>query len=443
MKKKLLIVGLVVVAVAVVVTVSLKRGSSNKGIPVTLAEVKTGAITGKVSGHGEVNPEALVDISANMFGQITRLAVQEGDPVTKGQLLLELDRAKVEANVQQARAAVQSQRSQVDLARAKAEKAQLDLKRSEDLHKRGLSSDQDLDLARTTARIEEASLAAAQNNYEQAVATLMGAEDDLAKCRYVSPMDGMVSRLNVEEGEMAVTGTMNNPGTVLLSIADLSRMEVEAEVDETDVVDVRVDHKASIKVDAFPDTSFVGHVTEIANTAVTRNRGTQEEVTNFTVKVVFDDRVASLRPGMSATVEIETANESGVVKVPIQAIVSRNPDKEAEALERGQRGKVRNGQSAVAAEADTAQAKPADDAGDEADERDKRVDGVYVLRDGRAVFVPVVTSISDDRFIAAKSGLEASEKVVTGPYQTLRTLESGKRIQEKKEGDGKDRKGGD
>ena len=153
MKKKILIVALIVVAVGAVVAVSLKRSGGQKGIPVTLAAVKSGPITGKVSGHGEVNPEALVDISANMFGQITHLAVHEGDAVTKGQLLLELDRAKFEANVQNARAAVESQKSQVELARAQNEKAQLDLKRAEDLHTRGLSSDQDLDLARTSSRV--------------------------------------------------------------------------------------------------------------------------------------------------------------------------------------------------------------------------------------------------------------------------------------------------
>lgn len=429
MKKKILILAGVLLAIVAVVAVSAKRsGSQKKGIPVTLGAVKSGPIVGKVSGPGKVNPEALVDISAHLPGKITRLAVREGDPVTKGQLLMELDRAQYQARVEESRANVESQKSQVELAHAQAEKAVLDLKRAEDLHTRGVSSDQELDLARTVARVEEARQHSVEQNYEQAVASLKAAQDDLDKCRYLSPMDGVVSRLNVEEGEIAVTGTMNNPGTVLMSIADLSRMEVEVEIDETDVVDVRLGQKVKIKVDAIPDTSFVGAVTEIANTAVTRNRGTQEEVTNFTVKAVFTEQVAKLRPGMSATVEIETASRDNAVKAPIQAVVSRNPEKELKALERnkaGRKGKSKGqpkGETAVAAEPE-----PEDDV------EDKRVDGVYVMRDGRAEFVVVKTGISDERFVEIQSGLAAGDKVLTGPYQTLRTMESGKRVMEKKD----------
>jgi HlyD family secretion protein len=247
-------------------------------------------------------------------------------------------------------------------------------------------------------------------------------------------MDGIVSQLNVEEGEIAVTGTMNNPGTVLMSIADLSRMEVEAEIDETDVVDVRLQQKVRIKVDAFPDTSYAGVVTEIANTAITRNRGTQEEVTNFTVKAVLSDRVPELRPGMSATVEIETATRPQAIKAPIQAIVSRNPDKERKAAEKSVLAgkKKAKGEAAVAAE-------PTED--DEEDPaRLRRIDGVYVIRDDKAEFVPVKTGISDDRYVEIESGLQAGDKVITGPYQTLRTLESGKRVQEKKDTKGDKKK---
>jgi HlyD family secretion protein len=430
MKKKLLILALVVVALAAVAVASSKRGGSKKGIPVTLGTVKTGPMIGKVSGPGKVNPEALVDISAHLPGKITRLAVREGDTVGKGQLLLELDRAQYEARLDEARANVESQKSQVELASAQRDKALLDLKRAEDLHTRGVSSDQEADLARTSARIEQARLASTQQNYEQALALRKAAQDDLDKCRYLSPMDGVVSRLNVEEGEIAITGTMNNPGTVLLSIADLSRMEVESEIDETDVVDVRLGQKAKIKVDAIPDTSFAGLVTEIANTAVTRNRGTQEEVTNFTVKAVFSDKVETLRPGMSATVEIETASRDSVARAPIQAIVSRNVDKEQKALARNKspkKGKGPKGETAVAAEVET-------EDGEEA--VDKRVDGVYVMRDGRAEFVQVKTGISDERYVEVQSGLAAGDKVLTGPYQTLRTMESGKRVMEKKDAKG-------
>lgn len=432
MKKKVLILALVLVAIAVVAIASVRRGGSQKGIPVTLGTVRSGPIVGKVSGPGVVNPEAIVDISAHLPGKITRLAVREGDVVTKGQLLLELDRTQYEARAQEARASVESQGSQVDLARAQFEKAQADLRRAEDLHRRGLSSDQEVELARTTARVEEARLRSMEHTSQQARAALQAAQDDLDKCRYTAPMDGVVSRLNVEEGEIAITGTMNNPGTVLLSIADLSRMEVEAEIDETDVVDVRTGQPVKIKVDAFPDTSYAGTVTEIANTAVTRNRGTQEEVTNFTIKAVFGQQVPELRPGMTATVDIETARRDSVLKAPIQAIVSRNPEREAKAHERNSTGGKKP-------KGDAAHAAPNDRDGTDEDEegeaeRDRRVDGVYVLRDGRAVFAPLRTGISDERAVELLGGgLKAGDKVISGPYQTLRTLESGKRVMEKKD----------
>src|SRR5262249_9636573 len=177
--------------------------------------------------------------SAHLPGKITHLAVHEGDAVKKGQLLLELERTQYEARLGEAKAQLEAQKSDVELAKAQHEKAQLDLKRSEELHGHGLSSDSESDLARTSARVEEARMRSAEQNLERAVSSLKAAQDDLDKCSYTSPMDGIVSRLNVREGEIAVTGTMNNPGTVLLSIADLSRMEVEAEIDETDVIDVK------------------------------------------------------------------------------------------------------------------------------------------------------------------------------------------------------------
>ena len=423
-KRKKLFIGLGIgLVVVIVVVASVLRGRGDKGTPVTLAAVKVGTVVGKVSGPGVVNPEAIVDISAHLPGEITRLAVKEGDAVTKGQILLEIDPTKFQASVEEARAAVEAQKSQVQLAQAQNDKAQADLKRSEDLHARKLVSDQELHLARTTARVEESRLRAAEQSYQQASAALQRAQDDLDKCRYIAPMNGVVSRLNVEQGEMAVVGTMNNPGTVLLSIADLARMEVEAEIDETDIVDVRLGQKARVKVDAFPDTSFAGTVTEIANTAVTRNRGTQEEVTNFTVKVVIDERDPALRPGMTATLEIETAVRDSVVRIPIQAVIARNPDKEKEALAKSAQRGDKGGDTAVAAEASAAD--------EDDDAEDKRKEGVYVFRDGRAEFVPVESGISDDRFIEIKSGLAAGDRVVTGPYQTLRTLVSGKTLRER------------
>jgi HlyD family secretion protein len=241
-----------------------------------------------------------------------------------------------------------------------------------------------------------------------AAAALPAAEDQLDKTVFHSPIDGVITQLNVEEGENVVTGTMNAPGTVIMTISDLAGMEVEAEIDETDIVDVRVGQKAEIEVDALADSTLTGRVTEVGNSGVTRMGGTQEEATSFIVKVLVDSPHAVLKPGMTATVEIETAVHDSVLNVPIQAVASRT----ASSLEPARKGEK---------DGDGEQAKTKRSGREE----EKETEGVFAVVGDTVKFVPVVTGIADDLSIEVAGELEVGQKVVSGPYKVLRTLRGG------------------
>jgi HlyD family secretion protein len=231
----------------------------------------------------------------------------------------------------------------------------------------------------------------------------------------VAPFDGVVSALYIEEGEIVVIGTMNNPGTQIMTVSDLSRMLVRADVDETDVVDVRLGHKATITVDAFPDTSFRGTVVEIGNTAKRSATSAVEGQTNFEVEVVFDESVPQIRPGMTADVEIETATHEKALGVPIQAVVVRTARELEEKGERRQRR--RGGTEAVAASSDSAEKA-----------KEKEITGVFLSRDGEAVFVPVRTGLASETTIEILGDVDEGAQVVSGPYKALRELKPGAKL---------------
>ncbi|MDZ7262849.1 MAG: efflux RND transporter periplasmic adaptor subunit, partial [candidate division KSB1 bacterium] len=323
-KTKIVIFFVVILIIAIMVIVNLKKGRGGE-IAVQTDKVKRGDITQTVSGSGKVQPEVEVKISANVAAEIIKLHVKEGDPVKKGQLLVELDKARYEAAVDRARSNLKS-------AEANLKKAQSDYKRVQDLFEKNLSSLADLENA-------EASLQLAESNVAQAKASLTQAEDDLSKTIIRSPIDGIVTKLNKEEGEIALGSQFQ--ADVIMTVADLSRMEVVTEIDENDVVLISLGDEAKIEVDAVPDTSFKGIVSEIAHSATIRGRGTQEEVTNFEVSVAIKENVEKLRPGMSATVDISTETHKDVLHVPIQCVTVRMPDefKKAEASETSKKSK--------------------------------------------------------------------------------------------------------
>ena len=437
-KKKKMIIGLVIGLVVVIIVVLNITRSSEKSVNVQAEKVKTGSIASTVSAAGKIQPETEVDISANVSGKIVRLGVKEGDPVEQGQFLVQLDRNRYQALVDQAQAQLAS--AQARLVEAKAE-----YRRVKQLFDAGLSSEADLEAVAARKDVEEA-------NHKASRAYLEKAQDDLSKTTIMAPMSGTVSQLNSEAGEV-VLGTEQFSGTVIMTIADLSRMEAEADVDETDIVDVHIGQAANIEVDALPDSILKGEVTEIASSAFTLGRGTQEEVTNFKVKVAIRDRIFSLRPGMSATVDIETASHDNVLYVPIQSVVMRSP---ASAGEEDQKEEGENGETAAGEEetdpGDSTESTPQEaragssgtgesgaeaEAGSDRDEepsggdrkKEELIEVVFVIRDDVAVMVPVETGISSDTDTEIVSGLEDEEMVVTGSYRALRDLQDGQKVE--------------
>ncbi|HDP98887.1 MAG TPA: efflux RND transporter periplasmic adaptor subunit [bacterium] len=399
--KKLLIVLAVVLVIAIFVIINLTKGSGGE-IAVTAEKVQRGDITQVVSGPGRVQPEVEVKISANVSAEIVGLYVKEGERVAKGQLLVELDRTKYLAAVDRAKSTKKA-------AEARLIKACNDYQRAQQLYEKKLSS---------LAQLEnsEADLKLAESDLEQSIASLKQAEDDLAKTRLFSPRDGIVTKVNKEVGEIAL-GSMFQ-ADVIMVVSDLSKMEVMAEVDENDIVLVSKADTTDIEVDALPDTILRGVVSEIAHTATTRGRGTQEEVTNFEVKITILDQIEKLRPGMSATVDIRTETRNNVLMVPIQAVAVRERSEVFQTVEK----------SADSAEAD------ADKDSDSQQEkspvkRDEMIEVLFIVEDGVAKLVAVETGISSDTHIEVKKGVTEGQQVVTGSYRVLsKTLKNGDRV---------------
>ncbi|MGE5175449.1 MAG: efflux RND transporter periplasmic adaptor subunit [Hyphomicrobiales bacterium] len=421
--RNLVLIGVGVVLVAAVVIGNLTRAAGGRAA-VQAAAVKRATITSTVRAPGRIQPETQVKLSATVPGEVVRLPVKEGDHVRKGQFLLQLDDTQYRARVGESRAALASARSSLRRAEATFAQSDASLKRKEALFAQKLVSPEELETARTQRDTDKASVDAAREEENRAESTLRGAEDNLTKTRFVSPIDGVVTQLSIERGEIVVTGTMNNPGTVIMTISDMSAMKAEADVDETDVTSVRMAQTATIKVDAFPDTSFAGHVVEIANSPKIEDLGTQEQQTNFEVDVMLDHPPAALRPGMTCDVEIKTATKDSVLTVPIQAVVLRTPEE----LKPAAKGRARK-----RAAADTVATSGT---------KDQEIKGVFVIVDGKAKFRTVTTGISSDTDYEVAGELKPGEKVVTGPFRVLRTLkpDANVKIEEPKKPKGEEKR---
>lgn len=394
-KKIFIIIGALII-IAIFVIINLKKGKGGH-IEVQVEEVKRGDITQIVSGSGKIRPEVEVKISANVSAEIIGLYVKEGDRVKKGDLLVELDRKRYEAAIDRASSNLKS-------TQASLKKAKSDYQRSIDLFNQKLISLAEKESA-------EANLLLAESNVEQAKANVDQAKDDLSKTRIYSPIDGTVSKLNKELGEITLGSQFQ--ADVIMIVADLSKMEVVSEIDENDVVLVSIGDTASIEVDAIPDTTFRGVVSEIAHTATTRGLGTQEEVTNFEVKVAVLDQVKKLRPGMSSTVDIQTEIHRNVLSVPIQAVTVRmsseiknkehSTKKDSVSETKSERNKISNTKN-----------------------EEKMVEIVFVVEGEHAKIAPVKTGISNDTDMEIMSGLEEGMQVVIGSYRAIsKTLKDG------------------
>lgn len=436
-KKILIGVGAVVV-IGLIIGVSVWQ--SHKGV----VEVQTGKVTrmdlaSTVTASGEIKPKTFANVGANAFGKITHLYVKEGDKVKHGQLLAQIENVQPEADVAATRAQLEASRTdliasqaglktnQADLNRAIADEEQkrLDYNRATELFKAQLIPKSDFDtrkaayetavagLEQAKARIAQAKaqVESADGRVKQTVATLRRASDALSKTTYLAPFDGVVTNLPVREGETVVVGIQNSPGSTLMTVADMSVITSEVKVDETDIVNVKLGQTAEVSIDAIPKKKFKGVVTEIGNNALLRSTGVStaqttggsQEAKDFKVVITLQDPPDNLRPGLSSTAKITTATRQNALSIPIQALTIRQRSD----LEK--KDKSKSTVQAAAPEEQKAKDK-------------EEIQGVFVLRNGKAQFVPVQTGITGTTDIEVTSGLKEGDEIVTGSYKILRTL---------------------
>jgi HlyD family secretion protein len=402
--KKALIIGGAVILLAVIVISSLMGGGA-KGQKVYAEKAVERKIESVVTAPGEVNPKVKVNISANVIAKIVKLHFNEGDTVRRGQVLVDLERPSYEASRNRAQADLASRRIEVERSRAALGNADLTYKRAESLRRQGIQAQELFDRAKLELDNARAAYASSQEGVRQAQAMVQEAQTALSYTTIVSPMDGRVVSVNAHEGEVVVTGTMNNPGSVIAIIADLSQILVEAEVGETEVVGIALGQPAKVKVDAVADKEYKGHVAEIGSSAAVR-QGSASTVRYFKVKVAIDDPDDRLRPGMTSQVAIITSTSSNAVAVPIQCVVERVPGKKAD---------------------------------DEVEDSAVKKKYVFVVAGdsakggAKAKMVEVKTGISDATHVSIVSGLKAGEQVLTGPFKTLKKLNDGDEIEVTKE----------
>ena len=388
-KKRTLIVLAVLFIIGLIIIINL-RSQREKTIKVNIDKVKKQDLTSIISASGEIKPKKNVNISAQVPGRIIKIGVKEGDEVKTGDFLMKLDSTQFEANSERDRALISTFKADLIQAEARLLKDKNSYERQKKLYDEELVSKDQLETAKVQYDVSNAQLKAIRFQIEQAQASLRSSLDNLNKTTYVSPIDGIITSLRVEEGEVAIIGTMNNPGTVLMTIADLSVMEVEVEVDETDVVGVKLGQTAHIRVDAFPSVVFSGRITEIGSSALQKAATTAQESKDFKVVVTLEDPPQKLKPGLSASADIVTAEKKDVLAVPIASLVLREKT-----------GK------------DLAPTDP------------KEEEGVYIVENSRVKFQPVTKGITGGMMIEVTAGLNESQEIVSGPYSALRELKDG------------------
>ena len=395
-----------------------------------------------VSASGKIQPKRQINVSANTMGRVTRVAVEEGQRVKTGQFLLEIDPRSLEGQLQRGEASVAAAQSALQQARTTADQARTMLalsqqnhKRQQELWKEGLTTREALERAENEVEVREADVRTREQEIHTREQQIRQEQASLSSTRYTlnqviisSPMDGIVTRRNIEEGETAVVGTMNNAGTVLLTIADMSVIEAEVEVDETDIPTVTFGQQARVTIDAVPDRTFRGRVTEIGNSPIQQAGQAaqgQQQATNFKVVITLEEEVPDVRPGFTATAEITTATKQNVLAVPIQALTVREMlfDSKGNLVHEPPPPRPRRffGRPAVEPTVSASTEPPP------GHER-KETEGVFVLRDDRAVFVPIKTGIAGERYFEVTSGAQAGDRVIIGPFASVRELADGSEV---------------
>jgi len=412
-KKKLFIFGGIGLLIIAVIVIGFIGSNKEEIISVQTEKVEKRTITQTVAATGKINPEFKVVITPEVTGEIVELPVKEGDAVKKGQLLIRIKGDQYQAQKQRLEANLQSAEASLKMRKAELEKVELDYNRVKEMHTKGLVSDSELESAKSNYLTTVASYEGAEANVLQSKAGLRETLETLYKTTIVSPMDGIVTNLNVELGER-VLGSGYSMGTDIMTISDLRNIEAVVEVDENDVVLVSLGDTATVQVDAFKDQEFKGIVSEIGNSANTTGLGTQNEVVNFEVKIKLIDPKNTLRPGMSCTSDIQTETVGNVLSVPIQSVTTREGgNMEGDQMsEEGGDGE------------DFQEVKEV-----KKEKISKTNEVVFLIKNGKAKMVEVETGLSDDNYISILKGLEGGEEVVSGSYKAIsRELNDGLQV---------------
>ncbi len=383
--------------------------SRNRALPVLAARIVTQDIVSKVTANGKIQAENRVEMSALVQGQIVNLAVREGDRVRKGDFLLQIDRNRAAAEEAGSSAALGASLADRDTARATLEQAERDFDRARRNYEAHITPEAEFQRVESALRTAHSAFEAAESRVGQMRAGVSANRDTLSKTTVRAPIDGVVTTLRVKAGEVTVVGTMNNPGTQLLTISDMSTVEAVLMVDETDTPAVRVGQNALLSIDAYPRRTFEGLVTEVGNSPIRRDdpdlQGltTTSDAINFKVRAKVLAPPPTIRPGFSVTADIVTGLKENVAAVPLAAVIVRDSPKG----EKNEAGKLKTEQ------------------------------GVYLLRDGKAVFAIITTGISGELMVEAASGVRPGEEIITGPFKALREIKDGERVTKMSE---KDRK---
>ncbi len=388
----------------VLIAVGATRGDKGQGVQVVAVTRET--ITAKVSANGKIQAVQKADISANVMGQVTRIAVKEGDSVKKGQFLLEIDPSRYQASVAGVQASMEAMEQDLVSARSRLEQARKDFNRAEANRKAGIISQSDYEQVRTTLSTAEAAASATQRRMEQAKAGVREARVGLKYTTITAPMDGVVTARRIELGETAVMGMQNQQGLVLVTISDMSKVEAEMEVDEASIPSVKLGQNAQVRIDAYPNQIFEAVVTEVGGSPILKLN--VNEAIKFKVKVQIKNPPLTIKPGLSAQADIFTGSRENTLAIPLQALVMKEI-------------KAKEGQK-------LAPGAPREE------------EGVYVLEGGKARFQAVKTGLLGELNVEITEGLKGGESVITGPFKVLRDLKGGEslRVEKKKVGAKKD-----
>jgi HlyD family secretion protein len=414
-KRTKIILAVVGVLVLLFVAMGFIKRKDKDVARVTTAKVEKIDLVSKVTANGKIQARRKVDLSALVMGQIVNLAVKEGDKVNRGQLLLQIDRAQLAAQTAGRESALAAMRSDLQASRANTEQARFDYERARRNWEAKILSEAEYQKAKSVYDTAQANLSATQQRLQESGANLAASRDSLSKTTVSAPIGGVVTYLPVKEGEVTVIGTMNNPGTQLLTISDMSEVEAVMMVDETSVPEVKVGQKANLNVDAYPNRPFEGVVTEVGSSPISKNDPdllslTQgSEAINFKVKIRVVNPPETIRPGFSVTADILTGRKEGASAIPIQALVVRDVPKKD--------GKPAGGGAG----------------------RPQTEEGVYVIKAGKLAFEKVETGLAGELMIEVKSGPKVGSEIVTGPFKVLRQVKEGDKVIVEKEGDKKGR----